>query len=71
MSQAVVLALLKELGGTASQVEISQLAKARYPNDALHTYIERRLNALKKKGDVTVRYEKRNGRSHGIWSIVA
>ena len=63
MSQKVVFALLKELGGRATVRQISELARKRYPDDTLYSYVGNRLRKLQNWG-----YVKRN--SDGSWEIV-
>lgn len=50
MSQKVVYQLLKELGGTATRKQISELAFKKYPNLTLHQYVSDRLLKLRKWG---------------------
>lgn len=58
MSQEDVLAILKELGGSATTAEIRALAKRKYPTRSLYTYIIDRLKRLRKWGDVDFVGEK-------------
>lgn len=53
MSQEDVRKLLLSLDGEASLEELSRLARNRYPNRSLHSYLGDRLKALEKKGLVT------------------
>jgi len=52
LSQYAVYELLKELGGTASAVEIRKLAMEKYPNATLYLYIANRLRKLERNGEV-------------------
>ena len=63
MSQKIIYDLLKELGGNAFTSDISKLAKQKYPDATLHTYVYHRLRDLKKWGLI-----KKN--TDGSWSIV-
>lgn len=62
MSQKAIYELLKELGGRATGHEISKLAKERFPEYALYTYVSNRLKKLEKNG--YVRKDK-----EGYWVI--
>lgn len=62
MSQKLVYTLLKELGGTAKTKQIEDLAKLRYPDSTLYTYVIRRLQRLEHWG-----YVKKN--KDGSWTI--
>lgn len=53
MSQKLVYGLLKELGGTAFNYELVELAKRKYPDRSLHTYVHLQLGKLRKWGYVT------------------
>lgn len=46
MSQKLVYLLLKELGGSAFPKQIKELAKKKYPNLTLHSYVNNRLRKL-------------------------
>ena len=48
MSQSAVLELLRALGHHASTKEIAALAKKRFPELSLHTYVGLRLRQLQK-----------------------
>jgi len=48
MSQSDVLELLYELGGSATTKEIRDLAKRKYPERTLYTYVGNRLKKLEK-----------------------
>jgi len=52
MSQTVIRQLLSDLGGRATTAQIRELAKNRYPNATLHTYVSKRLQAMEKWGEV-------------------
>lgn len=65
MSQSDVLELLYEFGGVATSKEIKELAKKKYPNRTLYTYVSNRLLKLKKWG--TLDREKKDGET--IWRI--
>lgn len=64
MSQKLVYELLKELGGTAHFKEIKALAKKKYPESSLYTYVANRLRKLEKWG-----YIRKN--PEGTWSIIS
>lgn len=68
MSQLEVYKILKELGGKATTRQISDRAKVKFPNLALHTYVYDRLRKLMKKGCVT---RTRNENDYIVWKIVA
>ncbi len=65
MSQSIVLELLNELGGVASLKEIRALAKKKYPDATLHSYISDRLRKLEKWG--TIKREIQNSKI--IWRV--
>jgi len=48
MSQSIIYEILEELGGEASNSEISKVAKERYPKLSLHKYVSNRLHKLAK-----------------------
>lgn len=50
LSQELVYLLLRELGGTAFTTEIRRLAKEKYPEATLYTYVADRLRRLAKWG---------------------
>jgi hypothetical protein len=50
MSQKTVYELLEELGGRATTLQIRNLAKERYPEFTLHSYVANRLRKLQQKG---------------------
>lgn len=50
MSQKLVYQLLEELGGKATTRQIKALAKSKYPDISLHTYVYDRLIRLEKWG---------------------
>lgn len=52
MSQDDTLKILKELGGQATSLEISNRAKKKYPDRTLYIYISDRLKRLCKYGIV-------------------
>ncbi len=52
MTQEDVRRLLDELGGRATVEEISTLAKEKFPDRSLHTYVGQLLGRLEKKGFV-------------------
>lgn len=62
MSQEDVLEILKELGGSATQKEIKDRAKSKYPDRTLYQYISNRLQKLKKWKIITY--------NQGIWKVV-
>lgn len=64
MSQKMIYDLLKELGGRAFPKEIAELAKKKYPDATLYSYVHDRLLRLRKWGFV-----KKN--DDGSWSIIA
>jgi len=64
MSQKKIYEILQELGGTAFPKQISELAKRRYPDAKLYTYVHDRLHRLRKWG-----YVRKN--MDGSWSIIA
>lgn len=53
MSQDDVMLLLDELGGSATNAELGDLALAKWPKRTLHQYINDRLKKLQKAGYVT------------------
>ena len=57
MSQKLVLELLIDLGGRATIGKISSLARERYPDATLHTYVGFQLRKLRKWG--TVDYDQK------------
>lgn len=63
MSQKKIYDLLQELGGTAFPRQIAELAKRKYPDATLHTYVSNRLQKLHKWGYV-------NKNADGSWSII-
>jgi DNA-binding HxlR family transcriptional regulator len=65
MSQSIVLELLNELGGVASLKEIRALAKKKYPDTTLHSYISDRLRKLEKWGTVKRKIEN----SKIVWIV--
>jgi hypothetical protein len=52
MSQKIVFQLLKDLGGRATWKQVSELAKERYPDASLHTYVGQQLKRLQRWGEV-------------------
>ena len=62
MSQEDVLQILKELGGKATQTEIRDRAKTKYPKSTLYSYISTRLKKLKEWGQIDY--------AEGKWFIV-
>lgn len=46
MGQRLIYELLQELGGKATQREIRELAKKKYPNHSLHASVGRLLHRL-------------------------
>ena len=69
MSQRLVRELLIELGGTATQQQIAALAKKKYPDLSLHTYVHRRLWQMKAWGEVEV--TGGNSNKNIVWTLVA
>lgn len=53
MSTDIVLELLRELGGAATNIELSRLARKRYPRASLHSYVGKRMRQLQRAGVVT------------------
>ncbi len=62
MSQDLVRQLLAELGGRATSSQIRELAKKRFPDATLHTYVSKRLSQMEKWGKVR--------KSGNIWELV-
>lgn len=52
MSQTLILKLLRRLKGRATQQQIRDLARKRYPDLSLHAYVGERLRSLQKWGIV-------------------
>ena len=50
MGQKLVYLLIKELGGTAFTRQIRELAKKKYPDRTLHSYVHVILHRLEKWG---------------------
>lgn len=67
MSQEEVYKIIEELGGEATQQQIKQRAKEKFPDASLHLYVGDRLRKLEKKG-----YIKSTLDAEGniVWKIV-
>jgi len=63
MSQKLVFQLLKELGGTAFNYEVADLARKKYPDRYLWHYVSQQLHALQRWG-----YIERDDK--GRWRII-
>lgn len=63
VSQTKIYDIIKELGGTAYPKEIKQMAREKYPDSSLHSYVYHPLKNLKRWGIV----EKN---LNGSWTIV-
>jgi len=64
MSQQDVFKILKDLGGEATTKQIREMAKKRYPNSTLYSFVTNRLRKLEKWGYV------KEDRTKETWKIV-
>lgn len=68
MSMKATFEILKEMGGKAYTNEISEVARKKYPNKSLHTYVSRSLKRLEKNEYVT--YTKYGKRKKTYWRLL-
>lgn len=67
MSQEEVYKILKELGGIATQKQIKQRAKEKFPSFSLFQYVGNRLRKLERNGYV-VSFTSNKGET--TWKII-
>lgn len=67
MSQYEVYKIIKELGGSATTKQISQIAKEKFPQYTLSKYVGNRLKKLEVKGYIKKTINEDN---EIVWEII-